>query len=109
MADINVQERESEHMKDGNGSHGLEEKGAEGKAEYRATVGILSIGDMGVGIGGLLRANGYRVVTVVEGRRYVAFLTFVLSAAFYHICDFNSCSPSVWRGSAVRLSKIFLC
>jgi len=35
-----------------------------------ATVGILSIGDMGVGISRLLIAHNYRVVTNIEGRRY---------------------------------------
>lgn len=35
-----------------------------------ATVGILSIGDMGMGIAKLLIAKNYRVVTNVEGRRY---------------------------------------
>jgi hypothetical protein len=35
-----------------------------------ATVGILSIGDMGVGIAKLLIAKNYRVVTNLEGRRY---------------------------------------
>ncbi|KAM3086609.1 hypothetical protein ACMFMG_000735 [Clarireedia jacksonii] len=34
----------------------------------RATVGILSIGDMGMGIAKLLIAYGYRVVTNIEGR-----------------------------------------
>jgi hypothetical protein len=37
-----------------------------------ATVGILSIGDMGMGIAKLLLAKNYRVVTNVEGRRYGA-------------------------------------
>lgn len=35
------------------------------------TVGIVSIGDMGLGMAKLLKAHGYRVVTVGEGRRYV--------------------------------------
>jgi hypothetical protein len=35
-----------------------------------ATVGILSIGDMGMGIAKLLIAKNYRVVTNLEGRRY---------------------------------------
>jgi hypothetical protein len=37
-----------------------------------ATVGILSIGEMGMGIAKLLIAKNYRVVTNVEGRRYGA-------------------------------------
>jgi hypothetical protein len=36
-----------------------------------ATVGILSIGDMGMGIAKLLIARNYRVVTNLEGRRYL--------------------------------------
>lgn len=35
-----------------------------------ATVGILSIGEMGVGIAKLLIAHNYRVVTNIVGRRY---------------------------------------
>lgn len=35
------------------------------------TVGVVSIGDMGLGIAKLLKAHDYRVVTVGEGRRYV--------------------------------------
>lgn len=34
-----------------------------------ATVGVLSIGDMGVGIARLLMAHNYRVITNIEGRR----------------------------------------
>lgn len=34
-----------------------------------ATVGILSIGEMGMGIAKLLVAHNYRVVTNLEGRR----------------------------------------
>jgi hypothetical protein len=37
-----------------------------------ATVGILSIGEMGMGIAKLLVAHNYRVVTNLEGRRYVS-------------------------------------
>lgn len=33
------------------------------------SVGILSIGDMGMGIARLLKANAYRVLTVGAGRR----------------------------------------
>lgn len=35
-----------------------------------ATLGILSIGDMGLGIAKLLVANNYRVITNATGRRY---------------------------------------
>lgn len=42
-----------------------------------ATVGILSIGDMGVGIAKLLVAHGYRVVTNVEGRRWGLSISFI--------------------------------
>lgn len=35
------------------------------------SVGILSIGDMGMGIARLLMANSYRVLTVGAGRRYL--------------------------------------
>lgn len=35
------------------------------------SVGILSIGDMGMGIARLLKANSYRVLTVAAGRRNV--------------------------------------
>lgn len=36
-----------------------------------ATLGILSIGDMGVGIARLLIANNYSVITNASDRRYV--------------------------------------
>lgn len=39
-----------------------------------AHVGILSIGDMGLGIAKLLVANNYRVITNVTGRRYAVIL-----------------------------------
>jgi hypothetical protein len=35
-----------------------------------ATVGILSIGEMGMGIAKLLIAHNFRVVTNIEGRRW---------------------------------------
>ncbi len=38
-----------------------------------ATVGILSIGEMGLGIAKLLIAHNYRVVTNLAGRRYLEF------------------------------------
>lgn len=34
------------------------------------SVGILSIGDMGLGVARLLKAHDYRVLTVGLGRRY---------------------------------------
>lgn len=37
-----------------------------------ATVGILSIGEMGMGIAKLLVAKGFSVATNCEGRRYVS-------------------------------------
>jgi len=33
------------------------------------TVGIVSIGDMGLGMAKLLKAHDYRVITVAKGRR----------------------------------------
>jgi hypothetical protein len=39
-----------------------------------ATVGILSIGEMGLGVANLLIAHNYRVVTNLEGRRYLEVL-----------------------------------
>lgn len=38
-------------------------------------VGILSIGDMGLGIAKLLQAHDYRVLTVGLGRRYGSIIT----------------------------------
>jgi len=46
-----------------------------------ATVGILSIGEMGMGIAKLLIAHNFRVVTNVEGRRSVN-LSSALSRSF---------------------------
>jgi hypothetical protein len=40
-----------------------------------ATVGILSIGEMGMGIAKLLIAHNYRVVTNIEGRRWDIFFS----------------------------------
>lgn len=45
-----------------------------------ATVGIISIGEMGMGVAKLLIAHNYRVVTNIEGRRLV-----VLSSMAYVI------------------------
>lgn len=43
--------------------------GSEQPLRYHATVGILSIGDMGLGFARLLIAKGYEVVTNAVGRR----------------------------------------
>lgn len=40
-------------------------------ASKLATIGILSIGDMGLGIAKLLIANGYKVVTNASDRRHL--------------------------------------
>lgn len=42
------------------------------------SVGVLSIGDMGMGIARLLKANSYRVLTVGAGRRYVHLCTLLI-------------------------------
>jgi len=39
-------------------------------AMSRATLGIISIGDMGIGIAKLLIAHDYKVITNISGRRY---------------------------------------
>ncbi len=39
-----------------------------------ATIGIISLGDMGSGIARLLVAHGYTVATNAEGRRSVPYL-----------------------------------
>jgi len=43
-----------------------------------ATLGVISIGEMGLGIAKLLKANGYRVVTNISGRRHVLLHAFRL-------------------------------
>lgn len=40
-------------------------------ADAQPVVGILSIGEMGLGIANLLISHGYRVVTYAEDRRQV--------------------------------------
>lgn len=35
-----------------------------------ATIGVISIGEMGLGIAKLLKASGYRVITNATGRRH---------------------------------------
>lgn len=42
-------------------------------AGAQPVVGILSIGEMGLGIANLLISHGYRVVTYAEDRRQVFF------------------------------------
>ena len=37
----------------------------------QAKIGILSIGDMGVGVAKLLKASGFEVLTTLAGRRSV--------------------------------------
>lgn len=49
-----------------------------------ATVGILSIGDMGMGIAKLLVAHNYRVVTNLEGRRLVKMLYMLFYFEFWN-------------------------
>jgi len=39
-----------------------------------ATVGIISLGDMGIGVARLLIAKNYKVITNLEGRRYDIYL-----------------------------------
>lgn len=39
-----------------------------------ATIGVISIGEMGLGIAKLLKASGYRVVTNATGRRYATHI-----------------------------------
>lgn len=41
---------------------------------HLATLGILSIGDMGLGIAKLLAAHDYRVITNMSSRRYDNFM-----------------------------------
>lgn len=41
-----------------------------------ATVGILSIGEMGMGVAKLLIAHNYRVITNIEGRRWGSSISF---------------------------------
>jgi len=55
-----------------------------------ATVGILSIGEMGMGIAKLLIAHNYRVVTNLEGRRYV------LLAPYLTFCSQSQVHFKVW-------------
>lgn len=42
-----------------------------------AKIGVLSIGDMGMGIAKLLIANGFAVATNCKGRRYVQFVCII--------------------------------
>jgi hypothetical protein len=43
-----------------------------------ATIGILSVGEMGMGIAQLLLAHNYRVVTNLDGRRWDALSSLIL-------------------------------
>lgn len=56
-----------------------------------ATVGIISIGEMGMGIAKLLIAHDYRVVTNVVGRRYakIRTVTRLASILINYICLYN--------------------
>ena len=47
-----------------------------------ATVGIASIGEMGLGIAKLLTAHSYRVLTNVSGRRSADVMTTQVLSAF---------------------------
>lgn len=51
-------------------------------------IGILSIGDMGLGIGKLLISQGYRVATFAEDRRQVLAYTQrrYLKFTYFHQC-----------------------
>lgn len=39
------------------------------KAQAKASLGIISIGEMGLGVAKLLKAHDYRVLTNISGRR----------------------------------------
>jgi len=39
-------------------------------AAPHATLGLLSVGEMGLGVARLLTAHNYRVITNISGRRY---------------------------------------
>lgn len=61
-----------------------------------ATVGILSIGDMGMGVAKLLLAHRFRVVTNAQGRRYALkypVLYFLFSMPF--LGRSSSLSPTI--------------
>lgn len=56
-------------------------------------MGVLSIGEMGMGIAKLLIARGYRVVTNVEGRRSVFFImSFLFGFSFLSLVSHSCCS-----------------
>lgn len=54
------------------------------KMSSLATVGIISIGEMGMGVAKLLIAHNYRVVTNIEGRRLVvlSLMNYVINYQF---------------------------
>lgn len=61
-----------------------------------ATVGIASIGEMGLGIARLLSAHGYKVLTSVSGRRSAQFVARrVLSALLMHLQRVNPTARQV--------------
>ena len=45
----------------------------------RATLSVVSIGEMGLGVAKLLKAHDYRVLTNLTGRRQVCDCTFAYS------------------------------
>lgn len=55
---------------------------------HLATVGILSIGDMGMAVAKLLMSQGYRVVTNLEGRRWDEGFLFGLRLLFISYLNF---------------------
>lgn len=52
-------------------------------------VGILSIGEMGLGIAQLLKSHGYRVLTVGEGRRYYCYECLIPTTYASNICQWH--------------------
>jgi hypothetical protein len=66
-----------------------------------ATVGILSIGEMGLGIAKLLVAHDYRVLTNITGRRYFGFhsVILVLTKEGYFTCLISTTFLRCVRGS----------
>jgi hypothetical protein len=52
---------------------GMEPESSSSSSPPKAIIGILSIGDMGMGIAKLLRAHNYSVITTALGRRQVLY------------------------------------
>jgi 3-hydroxyisobutyrate dehydrogenase-like beta-hydroxyacid dehydrogenase len=46
-----------------------------------ATIGVISIGEMGLGVAKLLKASGFRVVTNVTGRRHAIHDIYVITVS----------------------------